>query len=310
MNKRIFTFLMVSILAGLLCTSCKDDEEALASKIGVLSGDDAKANVRVKDVRLISVGNYWYGFNPFWKYSYTNFGKLNSFSSTDYMTADVDGSKIIMNAYSNGEVRTNYHYTMDIKDNHIVALSLEGSYSERFKDFEVKYVKDASFSYNSKGQLVSVIASGSKVGTKNGEPYCFLEDGTVTFTYSSDYRLLSIEKVYNYEENGVKGMNKNDITCEYTTESPRNLFYQYCPFMLFNNEIIEDLNGLFYVGLFGKASSFFPSNYIIVGEVLKEGKEAESGSFPLPSSQWFNDNGTLHYSDFMYYVYSNEDDPN
>lgn len=98
MNKRIFTFLMVSILAGLLCTSCKDDEEALASKIGVLSGDDAEANVRVKDVRLISVGNYWYGFNPFWKYSYTNFGKLNSFSSTDYMTADVDGSKIIMNA--------------------------------------------------------------------------------------------------------------------------------------------------------------------------------------------------------------------
>ena len=52
MNKRIFTFLMVSILAGLLCTSCKDDEEALASKIGVLSGDDAEANVRVKDVRL------------------------------------------------------------------------------------------------------------------------------------------------------------------------------------------------------------------------------------------------------------------
>ena len=55
MNKRYFTFLLMLIVVGVLFTSCRDDDDAPVTKIGVLYGDDAEANERVKDVRLTSV---------------------------------------------------------------------------------------------------------------------------------------------------------------------------------------------------------------------------------------------------------------
>ncbi len=310
MNKRYFTFLLMLIVVGVLFTSCRDDDDdAPVTKIGVLYGDDAEANERVKDVRLTSVkipypSSFGYGsLITLYTYGYTGDGNLKTITAQNW-TSEVNEKNIITRGgydiSSFGGIHESYVSTMELDRNRIVSLSSEGSYAEDTLDYT--YSSESSFSYNRKGQLSSCKTTSERKGTKGGEPYSFFNNSEVTFNYSSDHRLLSIKAVGEYTENEVKSKENYIFTCEYDSTSVQNTFYQYTYGMMCTP--IYQLEGYFYVGLLGKASSYIPSRYTYSNAWTIEGGETDMSSSSRRASVRFDDLGKMNYHDGKYYGYS------
>lgn len=296
MNKKIFTYLIVGITVCVVYTSCsKDDSDSGApgSPAGTMVGDEEEANALLEGIRLSSAGSY--------RYQYDDNG---IFASMDYhnWSGKVETGKITW-GYTNEDNSVSENYTLNVSSNHIVSMSMNesGYYSDSWGESSWTRHGNASFSYNMKGQLSSISISYSENGSEAGEGYSESGNGTTTFNYSSDHRLLSIKEVFNYIEDGERSTQTTNITCNYSSEPIKNPFYQYTPHML--NNVLEELEGFMYVGLLGKASSCIPSSYTVVWEEKYGDGESDSGSYTSSSNVSFNSNGTLRSADGISYSY-------
>ncbi len=289
MNKKFFIFLITGMFVGELLSSCsKDDDEdsgAAGEIAGALVGDDIEANVMVEGKRLSSVGAY--------DYEYDSNGVLRYFSYRDWV-GEVKGTTITWRNYNEGDDET---YTMNVKNNHIVSLSMKSSYRKN-SYYSENTTGSASFAYNSKGQLASITTNSSTIAENDGKSYKESSSGKVTFNYSSDHRLLNYKTSYKWNDGSYE---KETFTCNYSNEPRVNMFYQYTPNMI--HEIFSDMEALFYIGLFGKSSAYIPSSYLYEWIEGEDGDE-EKHSGNRTSKVAFNSNGTIKNADGKNYYYT------
>lgn len=299
MNKKIFTYLMVGITVCVVYASCSKDDSgnsgAPGSPAGTMVGDEEEANALLEGIRLSSAGSY--------RYQYDDNGILASMDYNNW-SGKVETGKITWgHTYEDKVNSVSESYTLNVSSNHIVSMSMNesGYYSDSWGESSWTRHGNASFSYNAKGQLSSISISYSENGSEAEERYSESGNGTITFNYSSDYRLLSMKEVFNYIEDGERSTLTSNITCNYSSEPTKNPFYQYTPHML--NNVLEELEGFMYVGLLGRASSCIPSSYAVVWEEKYDDGESDSGSYTSSSNVSFNSNGTIRSADGISYSY-------
>lgn len=305
MNKKNYLLFLGVLISSILISCSKDGDDddnggGRSGSIGVLVGDDEEANALLEGVRVASVGSD--------KYYYSREGVLDSMEIEGDMYK-VKGSKIIMELneeHKEGYVKANC--TFNISNNRVVSFSL--NMSDKGSSYGYPYWskidESGSFSYNSKGQIVSITGTSTEEVEEDGEYTKETIKAKLTFNYSSDNRLLSIMQQYDGEEGGDKSVEYTDVTCGYTSGVIENKFYQYTPYML---DVFEDsyIKGLAYVGLLGRASSCIPSEYVTKWEEVffEDGEEdKESGSYSRTSSVTFNNNGTISKADGKNYSYT------
>lgn len=150
-------------------------------------------------------------------------------------------------------------------------------------------------SYNGNNQISSIAVSGSTKWSYEEEQGTSSGTGTITFTYSGTV-LKKVTQNATESENGKKYKYESTTTFRYNNEY-ENPFFQYTP--VYAEVALINLEGLGYVGMFGKASSILP-DYIDWEE--KEDDYTDSGSERCSYS--FNSNGSIKIADGCSYSYT------
>lgn len=298
-----FAMMAVFSLAFISCDKDDDDIDpsisdsgAPSAEPGTLVGDDAEANAAVKDLRVASFGDF--------RYTYDKDGKLETISDRDYYTASAKDNFKVTYIFDDDYEYSEDICTFNIANNHIISASYSSNYREIYSSGTDigQATGTMSYKYNSMGQLSSVTSAITAKGSYKGQDYTETENVTITFTYSSDNRLIKMEQCEEYlEKDGERYTDTRVYEYDYS-RSYENKFYQYTP-QLLGNPVPDDwVDAFAYVGLLGKASSALPGKYV---ETYKydsstSGGYNGSGSDTETCYYTFNSDGTIRGAGSQY----------
>lgn len=303
-NFKFMAFAMMAVFSLAFISCNKDDDDidpsisdsgALGAEPGTLVGDDAEANAKVESLRVASFGDF--------RYTYDKDGKLETISDRDYYTASAKDNFKVTYIWGGDDEYDEDICTFNIANNHIISASYSSNYREMYSfRYDIGQATGTmSYKYNSMGQLSSAIAAITAKGSYGGQDYIETENVTITFTYSSDNRLIKMEQYEEYlEKDGERCTDTRVYEYDYS-RSYENKFYQYTP-QLLEDPVPDDwVDAFAYVGLLGKASSALPGKYVKTYKY----DSSTSGNSHLSSDTetcyyTFNSDGTIRSAGSQY----------
>lgn len=287
MKNRFFIYMLSAVAMTGVFVSCDDDDDKKDSSSDTPS---AKSYLDVDGKRLTSVGSIF-------KCMYDDNGDLLSYSS-DYATFEVSQKpfKLVYQSDYSSEV-------YELKFNSLGYISsVSNTYSYK-SDNETENAKtNATITYNKNGQVDNIKSTYSGEEIYKGESDSWSGTIVVVFTYSGSV-LTKVKSTDNftYVEDGQKksATDVEEYTFEYDSEYD-NTFFQYTPNYA-NAFVGDDLVGLAFIGMFGKASSKLPSSIKYV-EIDDDEEYEHSGSCDCSYS--YMSNGAIKRADNEDYTYS------
>lgn len=266
-----------------LCSiqACNDDDDKLDGN------NDSPLNhvgefIPGSTQKLLSVGEY--------TYHYTLDGKIQSVM--------YDGGKEIF-TYSPNEIQIKSEVDT-IESDFIMSVTLndkgylsETSYSSIGSDenHTWNYIENSTHYYDAEGHLLKMITNWTQDGIDNNEPYTgsgidsivyIWENGLMKQTYYEYKWSWGAEDIYekitshfNYEEGKNKNQSKQDV-----------LFSDY----------------LSYLGFYGKGPDYLPTSRVRT-TISNEDGEVVTESDTLQYSFEFNEDGTVHQKNDIYFTY-------
>lgn len=165
-----------------------------------------------------------------------------------YGEIDYDKGILIMDEEEGAKVSFN-------SEGYITGCSASWNYNEDGDSY--KGSGKISFSYNGNGQLVSYSESSSESGTEAGESFSYQGSYKATYTWK-DGNLIKVVIKEEETEDGEKYESGSTYTIEYGNEENELGQYTLGQAKVLN---IGDADVFALVGMFGKASAYFPVSY-------------------------------------------------
>lgn len=286
MKTKFLAFMFSAVTLAGAFSSCGDDEEESGS-----GSVTEKSFIDVDGQRVKSVGRL---FNV----SYDDNGDILSYyCDEDSYEVSLKPFKLVQEDDNSSEVYEIKFNGLGFISSIVNKYSYDGGYGSESSSTTAK------ISYNKNGQIESVSITGSGKETYEGETVSWKGSGSETFTYSGS--VLTKAKYKVTETASVDGKSAKetwaeDITFEYDDDN-ENSFFQYTPrYAECVLEEFEDLMGLAFVGMFGKASSKLPSTIKCIE--YEDGEEEDVDNFSCYYS--YKSNGAIKSADGYDYTYT------
>lgn len=204
---------------------------------------------------------------------------------------------------SDGDYKYHAEIIPDIKNNHIVSITVKENESEG-RDYSYVYSQTVNYKYNAKGQVASWSGSATETEVDEGDRYSGSASISCSVQYDAQDRIVKAELQIKGTEDGERFEDTETYTFEYAP-GQSNKFYQYTPFL---SEFALWDDGYFvqafaYVGLFGKASSEIPTSVTEFDKYLEDGETYEH-SYNYDLSVVLNADGTIRRADGYDYRYT------
>ncbi|MBP5508785.1 MAG: hypothetical protein J6Y23_13250 [Prevotella sp.] len=282
MRKKILFFLFAVLSAlTMTTTSCSsdDDDNGFGSSSAGLLDDE---------LRLRSVGNisFYYDEDGRLDYIHTSRGNYNfSYNPGKITTDDSDDIPSEVSYTSKG-------YLSSLNEKHVD----EGSWGSETE------IGKSSFSYDGSGHLTKVSSTYKITVVEKGEKESYTENSTITLTWKSDM----LQKVV-WDEKDDDGYRYTETwTYGYEKDYKENYFNKYCQYAPSVANWLEDewVEGIAYVGLFGKGPLYLPSDCDYEDVVIDDEGKKETDYRSWSSVYSFNSNGSLSYVNYNGRKYS------
>lgn len=235
-----------ALIAMCLFSGCSDDDDKIPQGPAITYAGKLPSKV----------GNYTFFYDE-----NNRCTKIEQYSNA-YAEIDYDRGLLIMD-----DEETDISFN---SDGYVTNISGSWNYSE--DDYSSKGSGKVSISYNGNGQLVSYSVSYSESGKESGESYS--SKGTYKATYTwKDGNLVKVVTKGEETWDGEKEEYGSTYTVEYGEE--KNELGQYTLAQVRVSDI-EDAEIFALVGMFGKASAYFPVSYTEKYYEKYSGNEEES----------------------------------
>lgn len=282
-TKSLLAFLLAgTALAGAFVSCDDDDDEGGSGKVSTKSFYD------IDGQRVKSVGSMF-------RCSYDDEGNLFSY----YMWGDSYDLSLKPFKLSSDDEDCHHNYNITLNGNGLISTV---KYKHTHDDEDYNSNATFNISYNGNGQISSISYNGSGQESDDGETYKWTENGNATFSYSGSV-LKKISLKYSWKENGKTESETETVTFVYNSDY-ENVFNMYTPnYAEVILDDMEDLKGLAFIGMFGKASSMLPD--AIEWEWTDE--DGEDGTEYDYCSYTFKANGSIKSADGYDYTYTTVD---
>ena len=258
--------LLWAIIAMVMClfAACSDDDEDKTPQGPTMTYAGKLPS---------KVGNY--------SFVYDDNGRCVQVKSGSYVLGEIDYDKGILIS-DDEEAKVSFTGKGYIK-------SIKASWDYKDEDGSYKGSGEISFSYNGDGQLTSYSESSSESGKEDGESFSFKGTYKATYTWKNG-NLVKVVTEEMDTEDGEKSEAGSTCTIEYGDQ--KNELGQYSV-GLADVLDMEDADIFAYVGMLGKASSYFPVSYTEEWyEKDSDGYENE-GKHDSNMTYSFNSDGTI-----------------
>lgn len=263
--KRKMKNLLWATLAMVMClfTACSDDDDDKIPQ-GPTITYAGKLPSRI--------GNY--------SFVYDDNGRCIQIKSGSYVYGEIDYNKGLL-ITDDEEAKVSFN-----SKGYITGISASWSYKEDGDSY--KGSGKISFSYNGKGQLVSYSESSSESGKEDGESFSY--KGTYKSVYTwQDGNLVKVVTEEVDTEDGEVSEAGSTCTIEYGDQ--KNELGQYTVGL---SDVLdmEDADIFAYVGMLGKASSYFPVSYTEKW-YERDTEQEHEGEYRREMSYSLNSDGTV-----------------
>lgn len=306
MKKTLFVLLVAAMAISSLSlfSSCsKDDEdspnggsEELSEKVlSTIGGGLFTAelpNLRLSRVKILNPSTYipsidvqyWYGSDNMLETMSDSRGARINLKDGQFLFNDNSGYKTTATVNKQGYISTMKRTYEDIEENDT-------------------RIMDIKFSYNKKGQLTKVLSTEKKEVMRKGSMVEFTEEWTYSYTYDSQGRIT--QSTINMSQSGYYHDYSNEIVVyKYADNAVENRYMQFTPCLvqtMTNNLFVS----LYYIGLFGNASTYIPMQYSKTYNTNVIDKDGSSQSYDYTEDMeaYLNDDGTIRSADGYWYEY-------
>lgn len=265
---------------GICFAACNDDDDSFTPK---------KPVTTFAGQLPTKVGQYTLEYDEFGRCTIAKYGNETEF--------EIDYAKGTITLYEDDEKEeANVKFN---KQGYITEISM--AWDEKDEYDTSKGSGKITFNYNKEGQLVSASSSGKESGVDEGEKYTGAYNNTSTFTWENGNLVKSVIKDEEID-NGDKDEFGSTYTIQYgdqENEAGQNTHVQADVYEM------EDCDVLVQIGLFGKATAFFPKAY--KEEWYEKNHEGEyNETYEHNVSYDLNEDGTIkteHIDNHSYHVF-------
>lgn len=303
------TFLISTIAMSVVFVACPDPDPINDGGSGKVS---AKSFYDIDGQRVKSVGSNF-------RCSYDEKGNLSSYYIYDHRCdLSLNPFKLIYE-YNDKYESSRSVFELKINRQGLISQITEKYTYESTYDFDISENGTATsyITYNKNGQIEKIEVKGSEKGTeKDGietwdETWDFSKTFTYTYSGSVLKRIKSISTAIGVE-NGEKAKENKTENIEFIYDKEyENTYFQYTPYYVdYALGFSYELEGLAYIGMFGKASSMLPSRIErtrwYYGE--EDGEDYEHDDYEYENCSYsFKANGAIKSADGYDYTYTSVD---